>query len=223
MKKHILRVCVCLAVTCYLHFWQNDRDLLCATAVTWGWNGHWNKSQHIKLTLENKIPSPLLPGVKPTTCGPWAWCSTTELSTLPRGTSIFSWPFLLTPTYSESNTPPESKHKHKAEAQNHLCSHQWLLELIGFDASHKEGLTETEGFHQRIQGLLELGGQSWCPLSGVRALVTETYVTHTVWESAAPFGTKHQTAQLLSCVRYSNQQLTWDIFLKLLSKRWYID
>ena len=23
-----------LAVTCHLHFWQNDQDLLCATAVT---------------------------------------------------------------------------------------------------------------------------------------------------------------------------------------------
>ena len=29
-------VCVCLAVACYLHFWQNDRDLLRATAVTRG-------------------------------------------------------------------------------------------------------------------------------------------------------------------------------------------
>ena len=30
----------CLAVTCHLHFWQNDRDLLRAAAVTRGWNGH---------------------------------------------------------------------------------------------------------------------------------------------------------------------------------------
>ena len=29
-----------LAVTCHLHFWQNDRDLLRATAVTRGWNGY---------------------------------------------------------------------------------------------------------------------------------------------------------------------------------------
>ena len=27
---------MCLAVTCHLHFWQNDRDLLRATAVTRG-------------------------------------------------------------------------------------------------------------------------------------------------------------------------------------------
>ena len=34
------RVYVCLGVTCHLHFCQNDRGLLCATAVTRGWNGH---------------------------------------------------------------------------------------------------------------------------------------------------------------------------------------
>ena len=37
---------VFLAVTCHLHFWQNDRDLLRATVVTRGWNGYRNKSQH---------------------------------------------------------------------------------------------------------------------------------------------------------------------------------
>ena len=34
------RVYACLSVTCRLHFWQNDRGLLRATAVTRGWNGH---------------------------------------------------------------------------------------------------------------------------------------------------------------------------------------
>ena len=34
------RVYACLGVTCNLHFWQNDRGLLNATEVTWGWNGH---------------------------------------------------------------------------------------------------------------------------------------------------------------------------------------
>ena len=29
-------MCVCLAVTCHLHFWQNDRDFLRATVVTRG-------------------------------------------------------------------------------------------------------------------------------------------------------------------------------------------
>ena len=53
---------MCLAVTCYLHFWQNARNLLRAIAVTRGWNEHRNKSQHRKLTLEKKIFPPLLEG-----------------------------------------------------------------------------------------------------------------------------------------------------------------
>ena len=37
MQSHIRKVYACLAVTCHLHFWQNDRDLLRATAITrWG-------------------------------------------------------------------------------------------------------------------------------------------------------------------------------------------
>ena len=42
MQSHISKVNVCLAVTRHLHFWQNDWDLLRATAVTRRWNGHWN-------------------------------------------------------------------------------------------------------------------------------------------------------------------------------------
>ena len=34
MQSLIRKVYACLAVTCHLHFWQNDRDLLRATAVT---------------------------------------------------------------------------------------------------------------------------------------------------------------------------------------------
>ena len=51
----IRMVYTCLAVICQLHFCQNDRDLLHATAVTRGWNGYRNKSQHKKSTLENKF------------------------------------------------------------------------------------------------------------------------------------------------------------------------
>ena len=39
----------CLAVTCHLHFWQNDRDLLRATAVTRGRNGYGNKASAQKV------------------------------------------------------------------------------------------------------------------------------------------------------------------------------
>ena len=42
MQSYIHKVHVCLAVTCHPHFWQNDWDLLHATAITQGWNGNWN-------------------------------------------------------------------------------------------------------------------------------------------------------------------------------------
>ena len=67
MQSHIRKVYVCLAVTCHLHFWQSDRGLLRATAVTRGWNGYRNKSQHRKLTLEKKIYPPLLQGFESAT------------------------------------------------------------------------------------------------------------------------------------------------------------
>ena len=59
MQSHILRVHVCSAVTCHLHFWQNDREYFHSTAVTQGWNGYRNKSQHRMLTLNKQILPPL--------------------------------------------------------------------------------------------------------------------------------------------------------------------
>ena len=35
-----LKVYACLGVTCHPHFWQNDRGLLRASAVTQEWKGH---------------------------------------------------------------------------------------------------------------------------------------------------------------------------------------
>ena len=67
MQSHIRKVYACLTVTCHLHFWQNDRDLLRATVVTWGWNGYQNKSQHKKSTLEKKILPPLQQRFEPET------------------------------------------------------------------------------------------------------------------------------------------------------------
>ena len=51
------RACVFSSAS-HLHFWQNDRDLLRATAVTRGWNGYRYASQHRKLTMWNKIIPP---------------------------------------------------------------------------------------------------------------------------------------------------------------------
>ena len=36
MQSHICKVLACLAVTCHLHFWQNDWGLVRATVVTRG-------------------------------------------------------------------------------------------------------------------------------------------------------------------------------------------
>ena len=66
MQSHIRHVHACLAVTCYLRFWQNDRDLLRAmvnTGVKW----IRNKSEHIKLTRGKKIIPLFLQGLEPGT------------------------------------------------------------------------------------------------------------------------------------------------------------
>ena len=74
-KIHIRKVYACLAVTCHLHFWQNDRDFLRATVVTRGWNGYQNKSQHRKSTLEKKILPPFKQGFEPATFQSRVRCS----------------------------------------------------------------------------------------------------------------------------------------------------
>ena len=70
IRSHIRSVYRCLGVPCHLHFWQNDRDLLGDTAVTRGWTGYRNKSQHIKMTPEKKIHPPLRPGLESATFRP---------------------------------------------------------------------------------------------------------------------------------------------------------
>ena len=87
-KSHIRKVYACLAVTCHLHFWQNDRDLLRATVVTRGWNGYRNKSQHRKSTLEKKILPPFQQGFEPATFQSRVRCSNHWAIPAPRGTVI---------------------------------------------------------------------------------------------------------------------------------------
>ena len=60
MQSHIRKVYACLAtVTCHLHFWQNDRDLLRATAVTRGRNGYRHKrAQKVDTGEENSPAAP---------------------------------------------------------------------------------------------------------------------------------------------------------------------
>ena len=67
-QSHLCKVHACLAATCHLHVWQNDRDVLHATAVTWGWNGYRNKTQHKKSwPRKKKILLPLLQWPEPVT------------------------------------------------------------------------------------------------------------------------------------------------------------
>ena len=65
IQSHMGRVYVCLAVTCHLHFWQNDRNRFRATEVTPWWNGYRNKSQYRKLTLQKNIVPPLVRRFEP--------------------------------------------------------------------------------------------------------------------------------------------------------------
>ena len=59
MQSHIRKVYAYLALTCHLHFWQNDRGLLRATAVTRRWNGYRNKrAQKVDPGEENSPTAP---------------------------------------------------------------------------------------------------------------------------------------------------------------------
>ena len=72
MQSHIRKVHACLVVTCHLHFWKNDRDLLRATAVTRGWNGYRNGGGSPGLGggggTRNRLEVEGVPGVG---VGPW--------------------------------------------------------------------------------------------------------------------------------------------------------
>ena len=53
MQSHIRKVHACLAVTCHLHFWQNDRDLLRATAGGGGGGGGEGTDTEIRASTES--------------------------------------------------------------------------------------------------------------------------------------------------------------------------
>ena len=55
IPKHgsIRKVYACLAVTCHLHFWQNDRDFLRATVVTRGGKNGTDRAE-IRVSTESR-------------------------------------------------------------------------------------------------------------------------------------------------------------------------
>ena len=78
------RVYICVRVTCYLHFRQNDRGFFvvfftCHCGST-GMERTPNEIQHTKSTLEKKILPPLLPGFELATFRSRVLCSTNKLS-----------------------------------------------------------------------------------------------------------------------------------------------
>ena len=96
--SHIRRVYECLAVNCHLHFWQNDRDILWATAITLEWKGYQSKSQHRKLTFEKTILPPLLPGLKPLTFLKYSCRLSRTHAHTQSNTNIINW---VMPLYSQ--------------------------------------------------------------------------------------------------------------------------
>ena len=69
IKSHMCWVHECLAVTCHLLFWHNDRDLSRVTAVTRGWNGYKRRRRKSAQKVdpgENFLPQLLL-GLEPAT------------------------------------------------------------------------------------------------------------------------------------------------------------
>ena len=63
-KIRIRKVYACSALTCQMHFWQNDRDFLRATVVTRGWNGYRNKSYTPKVDPGEESVSRLPAGIR---------------------------------------------------------------------------------------------------------------------------------------------------------------
>ena len=120
MQSHIRKVYACLAVTCHLHFWQNDQGLLRATAVTRGWNGYRNKSQHRKLTRRRKFSRRSCRDSNPRPFDHESGALTTELSPPPTVTCGCTWkhwctdwpdrtfmhPILLNPSYPPTHPLP---------------------------------------------------------------------------------------------------------------------
>ena len=125
MQSHICKVYVCLAVTCHLRFWQNDGGLSHATAVTQGWNGYQNKSQHRKLTPEKKILPPLLRGFEPATFRSWVLCSNHWAIPAP----ILYGSFLMSSTQQKLRPYPVwiiSDDFYTAETMSHILRHSFF-------------------------------------------------------------------------------------------------
>ena len=167
MQSDIRRVHVCLAVTCHLHFWQNDWDFFCASVVTWVWHIYQNKSQHRKLTLEKKKKenSPqLLLGLEPTTF--WSQVQRSNYWAIPIPQlywSLYAFSRLLWSSCMLSLLPTPV----------HQCYQlSWLSQsTLGMWSTASEGLEKQVTHHwpaQWVNTQLGSSGWQWCvQLNGV--------------------------------------------------------
>ena len=92
----VSRVYACVGVTCHLQFWEIDRGILRATAVTRGWNGH-----RIKVSTQS-----------------WPWWRTLSCHFCPDSNSE--------PTDHESGAVTNKLSRLITSSPNHFCiSHSW--------------------------------------------------------------------------------------------------
>ena len=91
MQGHIRKVYACLAVTCHLHFWQNDRDLLRATATYVSTESRPQRRKFPRRSCRDSNPRPF---------SRESGALTTELSPPPDWVIGFTWRCSLLPTDS---------------------------------------------------------------------------------------------------------------------------
>ena len=151
----------CLAVTCHLHFWQNDRDFLRATVVTRGWNGYRNKSQHRKSTLEKKLLPPFQQGFEPATFQSRVRCSNHWAIPAPqllfRHTAVkhkgLVWP-KTPPAMSEMTQERTARSVLPYHQLNNLMWIQLAFKLLKLNLLHTQLLFRTEAPHHHHHHLL---------------------------------------------------------------------
>ena len=114
-------------LSCQLHFWQNDQDLLRTTAVTWGWNGYQNVSWH-RRPWRRKLSCHFCGKSNPGPLDHESGALTTDLSLFPSVLlSVFeckpvcfgSIPFSTTTASHASSTNRRSRGLHSVNAYRH--------------------------------------------------------------------------------------------------------
>ena len=159
-----------LAVTCHLHFWQNDRDFLRATVVTRGWNGYRNKSQHRKSTLEKKILPPFQQGFEPATFQSRVRCSNHWAIPAPKTMGWTSLPVLWVIHPAKNSLARKRETNQCNTARLHQCNTaRFSISATRLDSNSKRWFTTT--FLQPLPYLVTPLGPENCQLTSSFVLV----------------------------------------------------